>query len=198
MKLKAKVKAIPLAEKPTAKLEVTTTPHCYGVSNLNFVTTTETVADYFSKFGDLVKVEVLNNKSLGRVNITFSKMFDVKSLKVSKHIIDQRVLKISEPLGGDYDDQTRSVRISGLFANLAESHIIAYFQKFGKIIKWTNSISKHDGFKCTFVKFENYDSAEKVAGKSNLAIIHEFLSMFQFHRYTQTHHLQYRDSSRQG
>lgn len=76
-------------------------------------------------------------------------------------------------------NQTRSVRISGIFGDVREEDILQYFKKFGKIIGYHEPAvirANKSGFKFVFIKFKDYCSADGALKESSHVIKDRFLS----------------------
>lgn len=154
---------------------------CFHVSNLNTYTTKKTLIEYFGQFGSVCDVKMTMNgtKNSGEAMVSFSNITDIESLLNFEHFVAGSLLKLQQVHSKSnsnkehhtkFDEQTRSIMVSGYLNGLNEREIRDHFRQFGEIHKYSDTSKRgnkrNDGYRFVFIKYVDYEGAEKAAGES--------------------------------
>uniref|UniRef100_A0A4W4F8D9 RRM domain-containing protein n=1 Tax=Electrophorus electricus TaxID=8005 RepID=A0A4W4F8D9_ELEEL len=140
---------------------------------LAFCLSTDSLRDYFSKFGEIRECMVMRDpttkRSRGFGFVTFADAASVdKVLAQPHHELDSKTIdpKVAFPRRAQPKMVTRTKKIfvGGLSANTVVDDVKQYFEQFGKVedamLMFDKTTNRHRGF--GFVTFENEDVVEKV------------------------------------
>lgn len=145
------------------------------IGGLSYKTESDTLKDYFSKFGELVDYVVMKNnetqkpKGFGFITYAEAKQVD-EMMKNRPHIIDGRQVepKRATPRedSGKKEVQAtvKKIFIGGLKENIGEEELREYFGAYGNVVEITvmkdKETGKARGF--GFVSFDDYDPVDKI------------------------------------
>uniref|UniRef100_A0A674NJT1 RNA-binding protein Musashi homolog 2 n=1 Tax=Takifugu rubripes TaxID=31033 RepID=A0A674NJT1_TAKRU len=134
---------------------------------------TDSLRDYFSKFGEIRECMVMRDpttkRSRGFGFVTFTDAASVdKVLAQQHHELDSKTIdpKVAFPRRAQPKMVTRTKKIfvGGLSANTVVEDVKQYFEQFGKVddamLMFDKTTNRHRGF--GFITFENEDIVEKV------------------------------------
>uniref|UniRef100_A0A8C0LM17 Musashi RNA binding protein 2 n=1 Tax=Canis lupus dingo TaxID=286419 RepID=A0A8C0LM17_CANLU len=141
--------------------------------HLSLSLSTDSLRDYFSKFGEIRECMVMRDpttkRSRGFGFVTFADPASVdKVLGQPHHELDSKTIdpKVAFPRRAQPKMVTRTKKIfvGGLSANTVVEDVKQYFEQFGKVedamLMFDKTTNRHRGF--GFVTFENEDVVEKV------------------------------------
>uniref|UniRef100_A0A8C9WJD0 Musashi RNA-binding protein 2b n=1 Tax=Scleropages formosus TaxID=113540 RepID=A0A8C9WJD0_SCLFO len=147
--------------------------HDPGCCPLVLFVFTDSLRDYFSKFGEIRECMVMRDpttkRSRGFGFVTFADAASVdKVLAQPHHELDSKTIdpKVAFPRRAQPKMVTRTKKIfvGGLSANTVVEDVKQYFEQFGKVedamLMFDKTTNRHRGF--GFVTFENEDVVEKV------------------------------------
>lgn len=150
------------------------------IGGLCWQTTTETLKNYFGKFGEISDCTIMKDlvtkrsRGFGFVNFLHTDSVE-KVLNSGPHTIDEKVVDakvaVPRPKAGSIPSKTitktKKIFVGGLSAPTTADDIRRYFETFGAVTEAVLMIDKqthrHRGF--GFVTFENEDVAEQVCHK---------------------------------
>ena len=160
-------------KKEDENIDINLPPEVYEelfVRNLSFITTEESLANYFKKFGDVEAVRILTDKSTGKSRgIAFVKFYEKKSayaaMQSSYNLnLDSRQLQIRYSNDISYKPSHQSERHSIFVGNLSfisnENSIKEYFSSCGNIVDIR--LAKGDDGKLKGFAHVDFDSEEGV------------------------------------
>ncbi|CAK9295963.1 unnamed protein product [Gordionus sp. m RMFG-2023] len=143
------------------------------VGGLSWQTSTESLREYFSKFGEVEECMIMKDPATKRSRkFGFVTFVDPKSIEkvlaISQHELDNKIIdpKIAFPKKGQPKliTKTKKVFIGGISVITNIDDIKQYFETFGKIedamLMFDKNTNRHRGF--GFITFETEDIAEKV------------------------------------
>ena len=138
------------------------------VLQLSFGSTEETVHEYFSKFGEIEKLDLKrypDGTSRGFAFIIF-KTEDAltKVLGEQDHAIDNRRVTVEKARTRSEKMQTNKIFIGKLPAELTEEHLRNYFTTFGEIeeIQFVFNKQTRERKSFCFIQFKSSDAVEKI------------------------------------
>uniref|UniRef100_A0A8D3B8C9 RNA-binding protein Musashi homolog 2 n=1 Tax=Scophthalmus maximus TaxID=52904 RepID=A0A8D3B8C9_SCOMX len=146
-------------------------PTCF--LSLSLSLSTDSLRDYFSKFGEIRECMVMRDpttkRSRGFGFVTFTDAASVdKVLAQQHHELDSKTIdpKVAFPRRAQPKMVTRTKKIfvGGLSANTVVEDVKQYFEQFGKVddamLMFDKTTNRHRGF--GFITFESEDIVEKV------------------------------------
>ncbi|CAL8097521.1 unnamed protein product [Calicophoron daubneyi] len=139
------------------------------VLNLPWQTDETSLRKYFSRFGDLVMVQLKKdpntNKSRGYGFIRFNDYSAQVMCLAEQHVIDNRVCDVRIPISkveGDRQDVCRKIHVGGLTEEIGAEALREFFSKYGRVV----DVFIPKPFRSfAFVTFDDPDSATSVMGK---------------------------------
>ncbi|VDO85776.1 unnamed protein product [Schistosoma margrebowiei] len=142
------------------------------VLNLAWKTDESTLKEYFSRYGDLVTVQVKrhpdSNLSKGYGFIRYSDMESQIMCLSERHSIDGRLCDVRIPISkleGDRQEVSRKVHVGGITESITASVLRDYFSQFGAVL----DVFIPKPFRSfAFVSFEDPEVAAELLGKDQV------------------------------
>ncbi|KAG5453305.1 hypothetical protein CRM22_004647 [Opisthorchis felineus] len=139
------------------------------VLNLAWKTDETTLREYFSKYGELVMVQVKRHpgsqQSKGYGFIRFGAYESQPACLAERHYIDGRWCDVRVPMSkleGDKQEVSRKVHVGGLSESITPDVLRDYFSEFGKVV----DVFVPKPFRSfAFVTFEDAEVAATLVGK---------------------------------
>ncbi|KAB7496109.1 Heterogeneous nuclear ribonucleoprotein 87F [Armadillidium nasatum] len=153
------------------------------IGGLDYITTDESLKDYFEQFGEIVDVVVMKDtktkRSRGFGFVAFSRAYMVdEAQKHRPHKIDGRSVdtkravprdEISRP---EADVTVKKLFVGGLKEDVDEEDLREEFSQFGTVVAVSipteKDSQKKRGF--AFVEFEDYDAVDKACVKKDITV----------------------------
>lgn len=138
------------------------------VLQLSFSSTEETVHEYFSKFGEIEKLDLKrypDGSSRGFAFIVFKAEEALsKVLGEQEHTIDNRRVTVEKARTRSEKMQTSKIFIGKLPSELTEEHLRNYFSTFGEIeeIQFVFNKQTNERKSFCFIQFKSSDAVEKI------------------------------------
>lgn len=136
------------------------------IGGLNWETDEERLKQYFSKYGEVLDVNVMRDGSTGKSRgfafLTFAASDSVDAVLKEKHILDGKLIDPKRAIPRDEQEKVGKVFVGGIAADVTPEEFRSFFEKFGSIIDSQLMINKDTG-KSRGYGFVTYDSAEAVA-----------------------------------
>lgn len=138
------------------------------VLQLSFSSTEDTVDQYFSKYGEIEKLDLKrypDGSSRGFAFIIFKSEDALnKVLSEQEHIIDNRTVTVEKARTRSEKMQTNKIFIGKLPAGLTEDQMRCYFSKYGEIEKIEFVFHKQTNERKSFcfIEFKSQDAVEKI------------------------------------
>ncbi|KAF6773299.1 hypothetical protein AHF37_07747 [Paragonimus kellicotti] len=142
------------------------------VLNLAWKTDESTLRDYFSRYGDLVLVQVKRHpgteQSKGYGFIRFSDYESQPLCLAERHYIDGRWCDVRVPMSkleGDKQEVSRKVHVGGISDTMTSEVLERFFSQFGKVL----DVFVPKPFRSfAFVTFEDAEAAASLLGKKQV------------------------------
>lgn len=147
------------------------------IGGLNWETDEDRLKQYFSKYGEVIEINVMRDgatgKSRGFAFLTFTTGDSVDAVLKEKHILDGKLIDPKRAIPKDEQEKVGKVFVGGIAADVTPEEFRSYFEKFGSIIDSQLMINKDTG-KSRGYGFVTYDSAEAVerVTRNNYVMFH--------------------------
>lgn len=138
------------------------------VLQLDFGSTEETVHEYFSKYGEIEKLDLKrypDGSSRGFAFIIFKSVDALtKVLSDQQHSIDDRKVTVEKARTRSEKMQTNKIFIGKLPAELTEENLRDYFSQFGEIdeIQFVFNKQTRERKSFCFIQFKSSEAVEKI------------------------------------
>ncbi|KAG0460929.1 hypothetical protein HPP92_021226 [Vanilla planifolia] len=159
------------------------------IGGISWETTEDRLREYFKKFGDVVEVIIMRDRTTGRGRgfgfVLFADHAVAERVIMEKHLIDGRMVEAKKAVprddqhilnrsngssiqGSPTPGRTKKIFVGGLASTVTEAEFKKYFELFGNItdvvVMYDHNTQRPRGF--GFITFDAEDAVEKVLRKS--------------------------------
>ncbi|KAL1917701.1 uncharacterized protein VTP21DRAFT_3535 [Calcarisporiella thermophila] len=145
------------------------------IGGLSWESTNESLAEYFSKFGQ-VKDCVVMHDSAGRSRgfgfVTFADPEVLEIVLQQEHVLDGKKVDPKRAIPREEQDRTEKIFVGGVAPTVSEEEFRDYFSRFGNVLDATLMTSRQSGKSrgFGFVVFESGQSVEEVLRRTDLEL----------------------------
>ncbi|KAG9046667.1 hypothetical protein FS837_003869 [Tulasnella sp. UAMH 9824] len=139
------------------------------VGGLNWETTTESLTNYFSKFGEVDACTIMRDgagRSRGFAFLTFKDPASVNKVMVREHFLDGKIIDPKRAIPRLEHQRTQKLFVGGLAPTVTAETLKKYFSQHGSVVDATVMVDRESGRSkgFGFITFEEGPSLEHLLG----------------------------------
>ncbi|KAG8943796.1 hypothetical protein FRC04_002490 [Tulasnella sp. 424] len=139
------------------------------VGGLNWETTTESLTNYFSKFGEVDACTIMRDgagRSRGFAFLTFKDPSSVNKVMVREHFLDGKIIDPKRAIPRLEHQRTQKLFVGGLAPTVTAETLKKYFSQHGSVVDATVMVDRESGRSkgFGFITFEEGPSLDHLLG----------------------------------